>query len=880
MIGTTLNHYRIVKSLGSGGMGDVYAADDTRLGRRIALKVLPPSMAADRARLTRFEREARAVAALNHPNVVTIYSVEQAGEVHFLTMELVEGKTLTSLIPPEGLPLRDLLRIAIPLTEAIAAAHRAGIVHRDLKPANVMLGADGRLKVLDFGIAKLSAREVRDDTFTASTLVNVTAEHNVIGTAAYMSPEQAEGKTVDHRSDIFSLGVILYELATGSRPFRGESTASLISSILRDEPPPPSEVRAIFPRELDRIVARCLAKDPDRRFQSALDLRNELEELHRDVTVERPPAGATRRLPVMLAGFLALALVAGIAAILFVIGKGSRMQPAPPFRAKYAQLTSAPGQELFPTLSPDGKWFAYVADASGNRDIYLQSVGGLRAINLTPDSPADDTQPAFSPDGERIAFRSSRDGGGLFVMGRTGEAVRRLTDDGFNPSWSPDGTQIVYATEGMEIAPLNWERQSHLWIVPVDGGAPRRIVDTDSVQPNWSPNGQRILFVSRGEGSSGARQVDLRTAPLAGGPSVALTNDPATDWNPVWAADGKHVYFSSDRGGSMNLWRLAIDEATGEPRGEPEPITTPAVSLAHIAVSRDGSRIAYASILQAQNIQRVEMDRARGTIRGEPFWVTTGSRLWSSPDPSPDGEWIAFYSRERPEGDLYVIRKDGTALRQVTSDPAIDRVPRWSPDGKWIAHFSNREGPLQIWKVRPDGSDLQRVSGKEEAGIAVWSSDGSKLIVSSTMTGRQAGTPHFSILDPSKRGDEQKPRVIDCPGPYIAMAWSPDGKRIAAQVGWLTKGIVIYSLDAGTFESVIDYGEWPFWLDDRRIMFVNRGKEFLLLDTKTRKVTPIFAVPRDVIGPPRVTRDGSVYFSRRVTEADIWMATLETGDDR
>ncbi|HEY0787824.1 MAG TPA: serine/threonine-protein kinase, partial [Thermoanaerobaculia bacterium] len=260
MIGTTLNHYRIVKSLGSGGMGDVYAADDTRLGRRIALKVLPPSMAADRARLTRFEREARAVAALNHPNVVTIYSVEQAGEVHFLTMELVEGKTLTSLIPPEGLPLRDLLRIAIPLTEAIAAAHRAGIVHRDLKPANVMLGADGRLKVLDFGIAKLSARELRADTFTASTLVNVTAEHNVIGTAAYMSPEQAEGKTVDHRSDIFSLGVILYELATGSRPFHGESTASLISSILRDQPPPLASVRAVFPAELDRIVARCLSK--------------------------------------------------------------------------------------------------------------------------------------------------------------------------------------------------------------------------------------------------------------------------------------------------------------------------------------------------------------------------------------------------------------------------------------------------------------------------------------------------------------------------------------------------------------------------------------------------------------------------------------------
>ena len=278
MIGTTLQHYRIVGKLGAGGMGEVYAAEDTKLQRRVALKLLPPEMAGDPERLQRFQREARAIAALTHPNVVTIYSVEEADGVQFLTMELVEGKTLGDIIPEGGLPLEELLRLAVPLVDAVAAAHQHGIVHRDLKPANVMLATDGRLKVLDFGLAKLKPEVATTETTELATQT-LTRHHTIVGTAAYMSPEQAEGRPVDQRSDIFSLGVVLYEMACGRRPFAGDTAVSLISAIIKDTPRPLSEVKRDVPPALDRIVSRALAKAPAARYQHALELRDDLQQV-------------------------------------------------------------------------------------------------------------------------------------------------------------------------------------------------------------------------------------------------------------------------------------------------------------------------------------------------------------------------------------------------------------------------------------------------------------------------------------------------------------------------------------------------------------------------------------------------------------------------
>jgi len=282
VVGREIGHYRVVGKLGAGGMGEVWEAEDSKLKRRVALKVLPADLAASDERLQRFQREAEAVAALNHPNIVTIHSVEEAAGVHFLTMEKVEGKSLDRLIPKEGFELDRLFEVALPISAAVAAAHEKGITHRDLKPANVMVTEDGHVKVLDFGLAK-----VQEDAGLAPTHLpteGLTAEGVVMGTTSYMSPEQAEGKAVDHRSDIFSLGVVLYEMATGERPFRGESTAAMMGSLLRDSPNPLAELRSDLPRHLDRIVSDCLEKDPRDRFQSSRDVYNGLRRLQKEVT--------------------------------------------------------------------------------------------------------------------------------------------------------------------------------------------------------------------------------------------------------------------------------------------------------------------------------------------------------------------------------------------------------------------------------------------------------------------------------------------------------------------------------------------------------------------------------------------------------------------
>jgi eukaryotic-like serine/threonine-protein kinase len=873
MIDTTVSHYRILRALGRGGMGEVYAAEDTKLHRQVALKILPRDLATDPERLRRFQREAQAIAALSHPNVVTVYSVEEADGLHFLTMELVDGKTLVDVLPPHGFPFDRFLKLAVPLADAVGAAHQRGVVHRDLKPANIMIADDGRLKVLDFGLAKLKVDEGAAADASQLTTAALTGEHRVLGTAAYMSPEQAEGRPVDVRSDVFSLGVVLYEMATGERPFKGDTTVSVISSIIKDAPPPLSTVNPKMPGGVDRVVRRALAKDPSRRYQSAVDVRNDLEELG-EIPRARPSL-ASRPVLYALAGVAVFAAAAAVA--LMVRRDGGAAQPS----GTFTKLTSMPGREWFPSLSPDGKWIAYAGEAAGNFDIYLQSISGSNPLNLTADSPADDDMPVFSPDGERIAFRSSRDGGGIFMMGRTGEAVKRLTRFGFNPSWAPDGSAVAFTSGRIDVNPQNSEGRTELFVVGIGGGEPRRLAEADVITPSWSPHNRRIAFAKRLAGYS--RRTDIYTIPVEGGAPTALMNDPPYDWSPIWAPDGRHVYFTSDRGGTMNLWRIAVDEDSGQPRGQPEPIVTPAPFFAHPAISADGAHLAYSSVLMTTNVQKIGIDPTRTTTAGDPAWITSGSRLWSDPDPSPDGTLVVFYSGAEPIGDLYVSRTDGTGLRQLTSDPAADRLPRWSPDGAWISMFSNRSGRLQIWRIRPDGSDLQQVTEMQSgAAYSAWSSDGSRLVVSTI----EDQHPALYVVDPSRRQNEQRlekfPSPPEPPPPggqrgFRVNSWSPNGQHIVGDQGATgLPGIFMYTLGTRTWERVTEFGEWPVWLSDsRHVLFGDGGRNFWIVDVRTKETKRLYSSGRDVFGPPRVTRDGrAIVYTRRVNEADVWLMTL------
>jgi Tol biopolymer transport system component len=591
-----------------------------------------------------------------------------------------------------------------------------------------------------------------------------------------------------------------------------------------------------------------------------------------------------------------VALVAGGAWYLWA-GRGGAGRSTQPVALRFRtdRLTAHAGVEQFPSLTPDGKWLLYAGEETGNRDIYLLSTSGENPRNLTADSPADDDEPAASPNGERIAFRSSREGGGVFVMGLTGENVRRVTPIGvkaaFNPAWSPDGTEIAYTTENVQLSPLNWETKSELWVVKVDTGEQRQIAVPDAVQAAWSPHGKRISYASRREKPANAdqgdaagigRAMDIYTVPVSGGEPVAATDDRFADWCPVWSPDGKYLYYVSDRGGSMNLWRISIDEISGKPRGQPEAITTPALLLAHPTISADGRRIAYSAVAKEINIQQLALDPATGEPRGEPKWLTTGSRLWANPDPTPDGEWVTFYSQDQPEGDVYVMKGDRTGRRQLTRDDSVqvlDRVPRWSPDKAWVAFFSDRSGQLAVWKVRADGSDRQQVT--RTGSIPVWSPDSKRLVTPGTTEGF-AGL--VAVFDANRRWDEQKPEPLARPDKavqsFIPNDWSPDGSRLAGMSTFSDRGgsgIVVYSFATRTYERLTDFGEWPAWFgDSRRILFVNKGKEFWLYDTRTKQPRKVYSTVWDVLGPPRLTRDArNVFFSRRVTEADVYLLTFE-----
>ncbi len=366
MIGRTLAHYKILETIGSGGRGDVYLAEDTKLDRKVALKVLPPELAENEERRARFQREAKVIAALDHPNIVQVFSVEEADGTHFITMQLVHGKTLTELLPKNGFPLNKFFDIAIPLADAVAAANQEGITHRDLKPDNAMVGEDGRVKVLDFGLAKPTRGFVGAGADSKLPTQAKTGAGVIVGTLNYMSPEQARGQTVDARSDIFSLGVVFYEMLTGVRPFRGESPAEVLSSIIKDEPSALTDFDPELPRDLVKTIRRCLAKDSERLCQSAKDIRNELDELKADLS-----SGELREVAQTKSGTVNKWLAAATVTLLLVVIAGAiyfnRTQRIDRFRlVNPVQVTSFTGVEDYPSWSPDGTTLAYAASTNTN----------------------------------------------------------------------------------------------------------------------------------------------------------------------------------------------------------------------------------------------------------------------------------------------------------------------------------------------------------------------------------------------------------------------------------------------------------------------------------------------------------------------------------
>ncbi len=876
-----IGHYLIVSLLGKGGMGEVYLAEDMRLGRKVALKFLPVRFTCNRQHLQRFEREARAASALNHPNILTVHDIGHLGNTHFIATEYIEGETLRQRMAAGRLALNDALDIAIQIAEALSAAFAAGIIHRDIKPENIMIRHDGYVKVLDFGLAKLTERR---EVFRNRQAVHIhTKSGMVMGTINYMSPEQALGHEVDHRTDLFSLGVVLYEMVTGA-PFRSDA-AGAVDTLINRGTVTITDASQPLPQELERIVGKALEKNRATRYQTAADLCADLKQLKReiDLRLSSKPTAQARFKKLAQGRWVTKAY---FAAALFIILVGSsylllrpalKSEPKPPDwqNATFTPITNQPGEELFPSLSPDGKSLVYASRASGNWDIYLQRTGGQIAVNLTADSTSDETHPAFSPDGELIAFRSERQGGGIFIMGATGENIRRLADFGHNPSWSPDGKELICA-EAKTRDPANRAIiPSKLSAINIQTGAVRLVTKGDAVQPAWSPHGQRIAYWGLQKGG----QRDLWTMPAAGGDAVQVTDDEALDWNPVWSPDGMYLYFVSDRNGSMNLWRVRIEEESGKVLGLPEAVRTPSAYSQHITFSRDGRRIVYVNGFSKINIRRAVFDPIKEKVSEQPVWVTEGVRQLDGLDLSPDGHWLVFSSQGETQEDLIIISSDGTgAARRLTNDRHRDRDPHFSPDGKQVAFYSDRGGKFEIWIINTDGSGLRQITESPGPLVynPVWSPDGTRLAYS-----RQE--IRASILDPGKDWGHQTPQVLpamDNPElRFTPWSWSSNGHRLAgwqARLGASHLGIVLYSLESQQYEKLTDFGTRPIWLsDDRRLIFYYRDKLYLV-DSKSKNVREIFSTPaQEITGLARLRNDRQIYFSSKIAEADIWLMSLE-----
>jgi len=888
-------------------MGEVYRARDTKLDRDVAVKVLPPSLAGDPAALERFEREAKAIAALSHPNILSIFDfgthAADAGKtVSYAVMELLEGQTLRerlSSLGDHGLPARKAIDIATQIAQGLAAAHEKGVVHRDLKPENIFIAADGRAKILDFGLAKQMGSAGSSSAGSMSTQLGgpsydgsasvptqmVTDAGTVMGTVGYMSPEQVRGLPADHRSDIFSLGCVLFEMATGRRAFQRETPAETMTAILREDAPDISTIAGAA-ASVDQVVRHCLEKRPEERFQSARDLAFALHASTGVTSTSGAAAAvpaAVRRTP-GIARWAVAALAVIVAGAAFVAGRFSARAPATAVAAtpvvSFQQVTDNPGVETSPTLSPDGKTVVYVSDASGKLDLYSLRVGGRNPVRLTGDSPLNDWQPAFSPDGDRIAFRSEREGGGIFIMEATGESVRRLSDTGYNPSWSPNGGEIVVAG-GTFTYPTDRGGVTHgLQAIDVATGAKRVIAkDDDAMQPSWSPHGTRIAFW--GLRAAGGQR-DLWTIAADGSEAArggtTVTDDAPLDWNPTWSPDGRYLYFSSTRGGTMNLWRVPIDEGSGRVLGLPEPVTTPSIYSGGIAFSRDGSRMAFASLDYRSTLFKVGFDLASGSIVGTPTPVLKSRRPIRDHEVSPDGEWVTFMETGGQE-DLFVARTDGKEYRRLTDDVARDRGPSWSPDGHRIAFYSDRTGVYQLWSIRPDGSGLEQIADLPGTNFPVWSPDGARIAFSGVTAGG------FYIVDSG--GKAVKPAGAEPPMPaptrFWPYSWSRDGASIsgvAIRPDGMIANLVVYALASRTYSIVPNSPEssWMVtaWLPDGRHLVVrdDRGVAIVRADTGERKlVIPVrgYATGRSV----GVTRDGKwITYTETGTEGDIWMASF------